>query len=325
MPRSPLVVLLLTLAPACRPCPTVPPDRAWSTPAPVVTRAPAIPAGAVRLAIGGDSRRSFDGDTAGRDVLPWAFETAGRAGARAFVFLGDMERTPPADSYFRRDLAALPLRITFCPVFGNHEALVAGVLDLYPDDMGQRRFVGDFLGGCVGREQMPSLEARADAGRVYYGVDLPGEVHLVALDNVSPALGFGAAQLAWMAQDLAEAHARGQRIIVAMHKALAGNGVTGHSMDEDEDPADPGRVRREAAAARALFARSEVSLIVASHEHGYWELAERDGSGRPIHAFITGGLGAPLRTCAGPDHAFFHLLLVDVSPAGIAVTTVRRG
>ncbi len=291
----------------------------------MVTSVPALAAGSVRFAVGGDSRRSFDGDTSGQEVLRWAFDTANSAGARAFIFLGDMERTPPVDRYFPRDLTALAPGITFCPVFGNHETLLAGAIDVYPDAAGPRRFVHDFLVGCVGPAQMPLLAERASRGRVFYAVDLPGDVHFVALDNVSPALGFGAAQLAWLEQDLASAHARGKRIMVAMHKALAGNGVTEHSMDEDQIAADPGRVWREAAVARSLFARNEVALVLASHEHGYWEHAERYGGGRPIRSFITGGLGAPLEQCAGPDHAFFHLLLVDVSAEGIQVTTVRRG
>jgi hypothetical protein len=309
----------------CR-CPEVPPGRAWAHPAAVVTAPPPRPAGAVRFAVGGDARRAFTAGDTGLEVLGWAFATARSAGAAAFLFLGDMERTPPADRYFRRDLAGLGPGIAFCPVIGNHETLLAGAFDVYPDGPGLQRFVRELLPGCVGQAEMPLLSARATAGRVYYSVDLPGGVHFVALDNVSPGLGFGEPQLLWLERDLASAHARGRRIVVGMHKAPAGNGVTGHSMDEDVVAEDPGRVRRESDRALTLFADHGVELVLASHEHGYWELALR-GPGpeaRPIRGFITGGLGAPLKTCAGPDHAFFHLILLDVTGERIDVTPVRR-
>jgi hypothetical protein len=95
-------------------------------------------------------------------------------------------------------------------------------------------------------------------------------------------------------------------------------------MDEDEDRDDATRVRRESDQALDLFARYGVELILASHEHGYWEFASF-ARGRAIRSFITGGLGAPLKRCAGPEHAFFHLLLVDVTKSGIDVTTMRYG
>src|SRR5260370_31077890 len=117
-----------------------------------------------------------------------------------------MQRTPPAETYFRRDLATLAPGITFCPVYGNHEALFMGAVDIFPEALGPRRFVRDFLPGCVGPE-LPVVADRAAAGRVFYSVELPGDVHFVALDNVSPTLGFGAAQLLWLEQDLASARA----------------------------------------------------------------------------------------------------------------------
>jgi hypothetical protein len=275
----------------------------------------------VRYVVGGDSRKSFTGEGWGQGALRWAFDLAGRAGATAFFYLGDMQRTPPAETYFKSDLATLSPSVTFCPVYGNHEALFLGVIDAFPDALGPRRFVRDFLPRCVGAE-LPVVEERAAAGRVFYSVDLPGDVHFVALDNVSPALGFGEAQLLWLAADLASAHARRRRIVVAMHKALSGNGVTGHAMDEDHDADHPGRVSGDGARALQLFQANGVELLLASHEHGYWEYRQ-PGSDRGIRSFITGGLGAPLKTCAGPDHAFFHALVLDVLPDRIEVTAVR--
>jgi hypothetical protein len=318
--RAAAPALLAVLAAGCG-CPAVPPARAWPRPAVVADAMPLRPAGAVRFVVGGDSRKSFDGDASGRGVLRWAFDLAGRAGASAFFYLGDMQRTPPAETYFKSDLATLSPSVPFCPVYGNHEALFLGVIDAFPDALGTRRFARDFLPGCVGSE-LPVVAERAAGGRVYYSVELPGDVHFVALDNVSPALGFGEAQLLWLAQDLASARARRKRIVVGMHKALSGNGVTGHAMDEDEDAGDPGRVWRDGARALQLFLANGVELILASHEHGYWE-HRQPGDGRGIRSFITGGLGAPLKTCAGPEHAFFHVLVLDVLPDRIEVTPVR--
>jgi Calcineurin-like phosphoesterase len=318
--RARALVFSALLAAGCG-CPAVPRDRAWPRPAVVADAAPPRPAGAARLVVGGDSRKSFTGDASGQGVLRWAFALAGRAGASAFLYLGDMQRTPPAESYFEQDLATLSPSVVFCPVYGNHEALFLGAVDVFPDSLGTRRFARDFLPGCVGPE-LPVVAERATAGRVYYSVELPGDVHFVALDNVSPALGFGEAQLLWLAQDLASARARRRRIVVGMHKALSGNGVTGHSMDEDVDAADPGRVWRDGGRALQLFLANGVELVFASHEHGYWE-HRQPGTDRGIRSFITGGLGAPLKTCAGPDHAFFHVLVLDVLSDRIEVTPVR--
>jgi hypothetical protein len=322
MRPSPILLGAMLVVGCHQPCPRVPSERAWARPALVTAAPPPVPEGTVRFAVGGDSRRGLAGEASGAGVLRWAFDTATRSGASAFLYLGDMELTPPADSYFRRDLRALDPRIAFCPVFGNHEALLFGVLDAVPEDLGPLRFARDHLGRCVKKGDLPVVEERAEEGRVFYAVDLPGDVHFIALDNVSPELGFGEAQLLWLEKDLVSARARGSHVFVGMHKALAGTGVTHHSMDEDRDRDDAERVKRESVEALDLFARHGVELILASHEHGYWEFASI-ARGRSVRSFITGGLGAPLKRCAGPEHAFFHVLLVDVTKTGVDVSTVR--
>ncbi len=170
------------------------------------------------------------------------------------------------------------------------------------------------LSGCVARDALPA-EARASR-RVFYAIDLPGGVHFVALDNVSDA-GFGRAQLDWLARDLRAAKGRGATIVVGMHKALAENGVTRHDMDEDGASAV-----RESEEALGYFEESGVKLILASHEHGYWEVRQRV-RGPGIRGFVTGGLGAPLRVCAGREHAFFHYLVLDVVRGEIDVHVVE--
>ncbi len=202
------------------------------------------------------------------------------SGASAFFYLGDMERTPPADAYFPRALdRSLDRSILFCPVFGNHEALVSGALpSLHPDEQRQD-FVRSFLLVPTCPAPARTLERALADGRVFYSIDLPGDVHFVALDNVSDG-GFGDDQLRWLRSDLSSARGRGMTVIAGMHKALAQNPVTRHSMIEDEGR--DGRVWRESEAALALFEEQGVDLILASHEHGFWEIRQRTaGEGDP--------------------------------------------
>jgi 3',5'-cyclic AMP phosphodiesterase CpdA len=139
-------------------------------------------------------------------------------------------------------------------------------------------------------------------------------VHFVALDNVSQ-VGFGEGQRRWLEEDLEQARRRpGTRhLIVGMHKALAKNGVTTHAMDEDGAAAVA-----DSDAVLAVLVRSHVELILASHEHLYAHFTQAG-----IESYITGGLGAPLKTASGPEHAFHHFLQLDVSDAAIRVSVVR--
>jgi len=223
---------------------------AAAPPPPAVTGAP----GGVRYVIGGDSRD----DSA--HVLPWAFREARAREATAFFFLGDMELTPQLDDHFRR---ALPLLgpVAFYPTLGNHEIRFFGVAPLAHDEA-EAAFRKRFL-------DTPATPVHSSIpNKVVYAVTLAGGVHLVALDNVSQN-GFGADQLAWLEQDLV--HARQDPtvrfIIVGMHKPLAHNGFTTHSMDAD----GPSAVA-ESDAALALMTKHRVSMIVASHLHAYKEL-----------------------------------------------------
>jgi hypothetical protein len=103
-----------------------------------------------------------------------------------------------------------------------------------------------------------------------------------------------------------------RHIIVGMHKPLAHNGKTTHSMDADGEQAIA-----ESDAALALLVKYRASLIVASHLHGFLKF-EVGG----IPSYITGGLGAPLDK-GGPDYSFHHFLQVDVGDDGLHVTVVR--
>jgi len=254
----------------------------------------------VRYIIGGDSRD----DSA--HVLPWAFREAVARRASAFFFLGDMELTPQLDEHFRK---ALPLldSVPFYPALGNHEIRVFGEIPI-EHDRAERAFRARFLDTPI-TPIHSSIE-----NKVVYAVTLAGGVHLVALDNVSQK-GFGADQLAWLAKDLEAARASPvvRFIIVGMHKPLAHNGVSAHSMEDD----GAGAVA-DSEAALALFVKYRVSLIAASHVHGY---AAFKTVGIPT--YVTGGLGAPLVKAGGPIQPFHHFLQVDVVGDDLRVTPVR--
>jgi hypothetical protein len=259
----------------------------------------AADAGTVRLVVGGDSRD----DKA--HVLPWAFQEARRRGAAAFLFLGDMELTPELDRTFARELVLLD-PIPFYPVLGNHEIEQLGFLAVGRSEA-ERSLAHRFLG----TPRTPVRSALRD--RIVYSADLPGGVHFVALDNVAQH-GFGHDQLAWLAADLQRAHAEPatRHILVGMHKPLAHNGVTMHSMDHDGAQA-----RSDSDAALALFVENHVEMILASHVHQFTQFWQGG-----IPSYITGGLGAPL-THAGADHAFHHFLVLDVADSGIHVEVVH--
>jgi hypothetical protein len=301
MPKTPALEKSLLAVPrftallACVACGGAPPILA------AVAPTPAAGAGVVRIIVGGDSRD----DSA--EVLPWAFREAHARGAAAFLFLGDMKLSPEFDRSFARELAMLD-PIPFYPLLGNHEIKQIGFFPL-GQEAAERAFAAHFLG-------TPRTPVRsALPGRVVYSVDLPGGLHYIALDNVSQQ-GFGADQLAWLDADLASARAEPttKHIIIGMHKPLAHSGMAPHGMD-----ADGARAGADSDAALAMFVKSHVELVIASHVHQFTQF-EQAG----IRSYITGGLGAPL-TRSGPDHAFHHFLQLDVADDGIRVTAVRFG
>jgi hypothetical protein len=255
------------------------------------------PQGVIRIAIGGDSRD----DKA--HVVPWAFKEAKRRGAKAFFFLGDLELTSEIDKRFLPQFADLG-DIPFYPAIGNHEVETFGILRLPKSEnlLKVRRFKEEFL-------TTPGVNLAPLADTVVYSADLDGGTHLIALDNVSRKNeGFGAAQLAWLEQDLKTAKSAKKIILVGMHKGLANNPVTSHAMDEDGAAA-----AKDSEAALALFRSYGVAMIFVSHSHMYAAYSQ-GGSGPQVR--LTGGMGAPLvKGLTEADGGFHHFLLVDVSPS----------
>lgn len=247
-----------------------------------------------RLAVGGDSRDDIKG------VVPWAFKEAARRGAKAFFFLGDLELTPGEDSLFVRKLPDLG-NVLFYPAIGNHEVKTFGVVSVSPEESRERvkKFKEKFVKARgVNPANIPDAAA--------YSADLEGNVHLIALDNVSRK-GFGDDQLKWLATDLAAARAAGKIILVGMHKGLARNPITTHAMDEDGPDAC-----KDSDAALALFKKHKVAMVFVSHSHRY-AAYNQDG----LEVRLTGGLGAPVVKGLSPeDGGFYHFLLVDVPLSG---------
>jgi hypothetical protein len=231
-------------------------------------------------------------------VVPWAFQEAVKRGAKAFVFLGDMEITRFEDRLFMpllRGLAGIP----FYPVIGNHEVELFGAVRLSSGRHAVEEFKEDFLRKPGAR--LPSLP------EVVYSAEIGPRIHFIAMDNVSRrGEGFGDSQLSWLAGDLRAASEAKSIILVGMHKALAKNPITTHAMDEDGP-----RAVRDSDAALALFKQYGVAMLFVSHSHMY-AAYNQDG----VETRLTGGLGAPLvKGLAEADGGFHHFLLLDV-PAG---------
>jgi hypothetical protein len=232
-------------------------------------------------------------------VVPWAFQEARKRGAKAFVFLGDMEITSMEDRFFMPLLQGLA-GIPFYPVIGNHEVELFGAVRLSSGRHSVEEFKEDFL-------RKPGVRL-APLPEVVYSAEIGPRVHFIAMDNVSRrGEGLGDAQLSWLAGDLMAASESKSIILVGMHKALAKNPITTHAMDED----GPSAVR-DSDAALALFRQYGVAIVFVSHSHMYAAF-NQDG----IETRLTGGLGAPLvKGLAEADGGFHHFLLLDVSPGG---------
>jgi hypothetical protein len=250
--------------------------------------------GVIRLAIGGDSRN----DTS--HVLPWAFQEAKRRAAKAFFFLGDLEITASLDKRIRPEIADLG-GVPFYPLMGNHEVEFMGILPLADRKHAVKKFKQNFI-AATGVKLAPLDDV------VVYSADLAGNVHYIALDNVSRrGEGFGKDQHDWLEADLRAASAANKVILVGMHKGLANNPITKHAMDEDHASAIS-----DSDAALALFKQYKVAVVFVSHSHRY-AAYNQDG----VEVRLTGGLGAPLvKGLAEADGGFHHFLLVDVPLGG---------
>lgn len=263
------------------------------------------PRDVIRVAVGGDSRSDKK-----LGVAPWAFGEAKKRGAKAFLFLGDLQITQALDKYSReevkRDLGEIP----FYPAIGNHEVETFGIFRL-PNSESQRK-VREFKEEFGLTPDRVHLAPFPDT--VVYSVDLEGGIHFIAMDNVSrKGEGFGPRQLVWLAEDLSAANAERKIIFVGMHKGLANNPVTSHAMDEDGP-----RAVEDSDAALELLEHYKTAMVFVSHSHMHAAYCQGG-----LQVRLTGGMGAPLvRGLPEAYGGFHHFLLVDVTP-GDSKTPVR--
>lgn len=147
------------------------------------------------------------------------------------------------------------------PVAGNHE---------YDTDATARGYY-TYFGGLA-----------SPATQGYYSYEV-GDWHIVALNSALPNVGFGAAQLAWLQQDLAASRARCTAAI--WHHPLFSSGPNG-----------PQRYARDA---WALLYNANADVIINGHDHLYERFARQDMDGRRdpvrgIQQFTVGTGGAML-------------------------------
>jgi hypothetical protein len=291
-------------------------------PAPAPATGP--PAGTTRYIVGGDARDDKS------HVVPWAFNEAKARSASAFFFLGDMELTPQWDSAFQKEIDALK-PMPFYPTIGNHEVVRFGTqrglvtkLESFLDPDQVQENIDKFTKRFLNTAETPVAPAPLK-GKVAFSTNVK-TLHWISLDNVSQP-GFGQDQLAWLETDLKAAAADPAKpwIVVGMHKALYNNGTTTHAMgDPTEGNSDSVRavVIAESEWALQLFQQYNVSVIIASHEHLYAYLDPAKTTWR-IPAYITGGMGAPLKKPALPNTRIqHHILQLDTTSDGVTVTPI---
>jgi hypothetical protein len=145
-------------------------------------------------------------------------------------------------------------------------------------------------------------------GAPYYDFTVGGTLFLVLDDSNGNAI--AGQQLEWMKGKLAAGQSYRNRIVF-MHVPL---------FDPRYGPEGKGHSLADTANAQmlsALFDQYHVSLLVASHVHGYYE-----GTWGTTPYIISGGAGAPLYG-TDPAHFFYHYVRVHVSDQGVTHEVVK--
>ena len=163
--------------------------------------------------------------------------------------------------------------LPFYPVPGNHDGLQGG------------------LDGFL---------AHSGAPAAHYAFDY-GSVHFTLADSHDG--GIGAAELAWLRQDLSST-SQPIKMVFLHHPPFDPDG-TDHIMAYGNEPF------------MALMAEQDVDYVFAGHIHAYVQ-AERDG----MLYTISGGAGAPLYAGDHPQ-AYHHYLRITVQGESVEITVVR--
>jgi 3',5'-cyclic AMP phosphodiesterase CpdA len=142
-------------------------------------------------------------------------------------------------------------------------------------------------------------------GPDYYAFQLKDHHFIVLNDNLDT--GMGAAQMAWLEQELSKSQSYKTRLVF-LHIPLFDprGGENHHCLPEATG-------RRLA----ALFRKYRVTHIFAAHIHGYFA-----GNWDGVPYTVTGGAGAPLYG-TDPEHFFYHYLKITLRGDHVEVQ-VRR-
>jgi hypothetical protein len=142
-----------------------------------------------------------------------------------------------------------------------------------------------------------------------------GPAHLVLLDNADRRVGFDAAQLEWLEQDLAENTKPVTLVFFHRPFGLPFADVTG----DDETVAS----RRTNQQLLDILAAYRITHVYAAHVHAYLPYTldtqvRGEGSTVKIPATVSGGGGDPAQAAlGGPSRNFFHALELTVTETGV--------
>ncbi len=138
-----------------------------------------------------------------------------------------------------------------------------------------------------------------------------GPLHLVIMDNADRQVGFPAASLDWLEEDLRQY--QDQTVIVAYHRPF--NLPFSKLLGDDETSAS----RQTNDRFVKLLQRYRVAYVLTAHVHTY--LPYTLGG---IPAVVSGGGGDPAQTIlGGPKNNYFHYLTVTVEGKNVSVTPHR--
>lgn len=178
---------------------------------------------------------------------------------------------------FLKEIA--PLKVPFLTAIGNHDA------------------TGD------GRSLYHEI-----FGSFYYSFTV-GESYFIVLD-ASYKKDFDLAQMTWLEGELEKSQSFKNRFVfmhIPLYDPRAGEYKPGHSL---EDPAFARKLND-------LFDKSKVTMLFASHIHGYFT-----GTWGKTPFIITGGAGAGLYGLSD-DHYFHHFIRVRVENDGVKYEIVK--
>ncbi len=256
-PTEPVIgPLPATDTPAVAPTLTLTPPPAFTaTPTPTLTVTPSSAGPLFTFAVAGDSR-------SGPEIYGRVLDSVMAEGSEFLIHTGDLVNNGTEAQWqdFQGTMAGFTL--PFYPVPGNHDGL-AGGLDGYLTYTG--------------------------APAAHYSFDR-APVHFTMADSHQG--GIGAAELAWLRQDLG-ATSQPVKFVVLHHPPFDPDG-TDHIMAYGNE------------GFMALMVEQGVDYVLAGHIHAYAQ-GERDG----VVYVITGGAGAPLYR-AGHPQAVHHYLRVTV-------------